>query len=92
MTSGGSRISPRRGCQLPGGEPTYDFAKFSQKLNEIEKIWTPGGGGTRVKFYYVDPPLLTVVAAVHVLFLTVLQLLSHPKQAHIVVKLTSLCR
>ena len=43
-TSGGSRISPRRGRQLSGGAPTYDFAKFSQKLHEIERIWTPGGG------------------------------------------------
>ena len=43
--SGGSRISPRRGRQLPGGAPTYDFAKISQKLHEIERIWTPGGGG-----------------------------------------------
>ena len=45
FTSGGSRISPRRGRQLPRGAPTYDFAKFSQKLHEIERIWTPGGGG-----------------------------------------------
>ena len=30
-TSGGSRISPRRGRQLPRGAPTYDFAKFGQK-------------------------------------------------------------
>ena len=37
------------------GAPTYDFAKFSQKLHEIERIWTPGG---RPKCYYVDPPLL----------------------------------
>ena len=54
--SGGSRISPRRGRQLPGGAPTYDFAKNSQKLHEIERIWTPRGGA-RPKFYYVDPPL-----------------------------------
>ena len=41
------------------GAPTYDFAKFSQKLHEIERIWTPGGGGggMRPKFYYVDLPL-----------------------------------
>ena len=26
-----------------GGEPTYDFAKFFQKLHEIERIWSPGG-------------------------------------------------
>ena len=55
--SGGSRISPRRGRQLSrGGAPTYDFVKFSQKLHEIERIWTPGGGA-HPKFYYVDPPL-----------------------------------
>ena len=42
--SGGSRICPRRGRQLPGGgAPTYDFAKISQKLHEIERIWTPRG-------------------------------------------------
>ena len=23
------------------GAPTYDFAKISQKLHEIERIWTP---------------------------------------------------
>ena len=55
--SGGSRISPRRGHQLFRGAPTYDFAKCSQKLHEIERIWTPGGGVARPKFYYVDPPL-----------------------------------
>ena len=27
------------------GAPTYDFAKISQKLHEIERIWTLGGGG-----------------------------------------------
>ena len=43
--SGGSRISPRRGPQLRRGAPTYDFAKFSQKLHEIERIWAPEGGG-----------------------------------------------
>ena len=58
-TSSGSRISPRWGRQLPRGEvPTYDFAKISQKLREIERIWTRGGA--RPKFYYVDPPLGTV--------------------------------
>ena len=28
------------GANPPGGTPTYDFAKFSQKLHEIEGIWT----------------------------------------------------
>ena len=37
---------PRGGsANFPGGAPTYDFAKFSQKLHEIERIWAPGGGG-----------------------------------------------
>ena len=27
---------------LRGGAPTYDFAKFSQKLHGIERIWTRG--------------------------------------------------
>ena len=44
-----------------GGAPTYDFAKFSQKLHEFERIWTPGG--TRPKFYYVDLPLGTLKIA-----------------------------
>ena len=43
---------------LQEGAPTYDFAKLSQKLHKIERIWTPGGGGARPKLYYVDPPLL----------------------------------
>ena len=32
------------GANSPGGASTYDFAKFSQKLHEIERIWTPRGG------------------------------------------------
>ena len=37
---------PEEGAPTPrgGGAPTYDFAKISQKLHEIERIWTPGGG------------------------------------------------
>ena len=35
---------PEEGAPTPrGGAPTYDFAKFSPKLHEIERIWTPGG-------------------------------------------------
>ena len=52
--SGGSRISPRSGRQLSGGGPTYDFSKFSQKLHEIETIWTPGDAAP------LDPPLARV--------------------------------
>ena len=40
----GSRIPRRRGGPtLQDGAPTYDFAKFSEKLHEIEKILGHGG-------------------------------------------------
>ena len=36
---------PEEGAPTPqGGAPTYEIAKFSEKLHEIERIWTPGGG------------------------------------------------
>ena len=48
---------PRGGAaNSPGGGPTYDFAKFSQKLNEIERIWTPGMGARP------SPPLRSATA------------------------------
>ena len=50
---------PRGGGANSPGVPTYDFAKFFQKLHEIERIWTDPQGGAHPKFYYVDPPLLT---------------------------------
>ena len=31
------------GANPPGGAPTYDFAKFCEKLHEIEKILGRGG-------------------------------------------------
>ena len=43
-TRGGSKIPRWRGTTPPGGgAPTYDFATFSNKLQEIEKIGTVGG-------------------------------------------------
>ena len=35
---------PEEGAPTPrgGGAPTYEFAKFSQKMHEIERIWTGG--------------------------------------------------
>ena len=47
VISGGSSISPRWGRQLSGGAPTYGFEKISQKLHEIERIWTVGGRPSR---------------------------------------------
>ena len=35
---------PGGGSNSPGGAQTYDFAKFSHKLHEIERIWIPRGG------------------------------------------------
>ena len=35
---------PRGGdANSPGVSWPYDFAKFPQKLHEIERIWVPGG-------------------------------------------------
>ena len=42
LSSGRSRISPRWGCQPSGSANIQFFAQFSQKLHEIERIWTPG--------------------------------------------------
>ena len=36
------------GANSPGGAPTYDFANFPRKLHEIERIWTPGGGASKI--------------------------------------------
>ena len=61
-TSGGSRIPRRRGHQHSGeGAPTYDFAKFCEKLHEIEKNVGPWGGGGRLALAGgapVNPPLV----------------------------------
>ena len=43
----------REGAPTLQGAPTYDFAKFSQKLHEIERILTPER--TRVSCY--APPI-----------------------------------
>ena len=34
---------PEEGAPTLRGAPTYDFAKFPQKLHETERIWPPGG-------------------------------------------------
>ena len=34
---------PLGGGANPPGAPAYDFAKFSKKSHEIERIWTPRG-------------------------------------------------
>ena len=60
-SSDGSRISPRGGREPSkggGGVWTHNYAEFSQKLHEIERIWTPrGGGGLRPSRPPLDPPL-----------------------------------
>ena len=46
----------------PRGAPTYDFAIFSQKLHEIERIWaSPRVGGTHPSRPPSDPPLTCMV-------------------------------
>ena len=49
---------PGGGANSPGGAPTYNFSIISQKMHEIERIWTGG----RPKFYYVDSTLQIGVA------------------------------
>ena len=44
LSSGGSRISPGGAPTPQEGAQIYNFAKFSQKLHEIERIWMAGGG------------------------------------------------
>ena len=47
------------GANPPGGAPTYDFAKFCEKLHEIEKILGRGEGGDRARGVPpLNPPLL----------------------------------
>ena len=46
---------PGGGVNPPIGR---DFAKFSQRLDEIERIWTPGGlGRTSLTPLPLDPPM-----------------------------------
>ena len=45
---------PEVGAPTLRGAPTYDFAKLSQNLHEIERIWTPVA---RVPRAPSDPPL-----------------------------------
>ena len=55
--SGGSRISPRRGRQLPrGGRQHMILPIFPENCMKLKEFGPPGGGA-RPKFYYVDPPL-----------------------------------
>ena len=66
-----------RGRQLRvrgGGTVTYHFAKFPQKLHEIERIWTGGGvggwvGGTPIT-PPLDPPLIKLSNCVSYMLLT----------------------
>ena len=53
--SGGSKISPRRGRQLPGGAPTYDFVNICRKLHENEENLAARGRASPAP--PLDPPL-----------------------------------
>ena len=37
------------GANRPGVAPTYNFAKCSQQLYEIQRIWTRGGA--RIQYF-----------------------------------------
>ena len=42
---------PEVGAPTFQGAPTYDFAKSSQKLHGIDRIWTGGGGASKILLY-----------------------------------------
>ena len=65
-------ISPRRGVTLRG-EATYNFDKYSQKLHEIEGIWTHGGLAfpldpslTNHLYGPMDPPMHSMRFCFHI--------------------------
>ena len=67
VSRGGSRIPRRKGRQPSGGggggeAPTYEIAKFSEKLHEIEKIL--GRRGARGPCAPLNPPLVRDPAGV----------------------------
>ena len=75
-------ISLRWGHQfsMRGGVPTYDFAKFSQKLHETERIWTRGGEET-CRVTHISLRSATAVCYSHVTIGTMLNL-SGGKNGH----------
>ena len=46
------------GANPPSGAPTYEFAKFSRKLHEIERIWTPKGYTSLARLRSANDPLV----------------------------------
>ena len=50
---------PRGGGTNPPGEVNIQFAEFSQKLHQIERIWNPGGTFGKIVCWrpLLDPPL-----------------------------------
>ena len=54
------------GANPPGVVPTYDFAKFSEKLHEIEKILVQWEGGAHAR----GAPLRSATAFLAKLFCT----------------------
>ena len=57
IVSGGSRIFPRGGREPSRGG--REHAKFSRKLHEIERIWTPRGGRASLT-PPLDPPMIVI--------------------------------
>ena len=47
---------PEVGAPTIQGVPTYNFAKYSQELHEIERIWIAKGRGVH-PWRPLDPPL-----------------------------------
>ena len=56
-----------------GRAPTYDFAKFSRKLHDIERIGAPGGGGCAP----LGPPRSATVVVHYVLMNDIRSIVIH---------------
>ena len=66
VISGGSRIFPRGGREPSRGG--REHAKFSRKLHEIERIWTPRGGRASLTPPLDPPMVMKLVKATEVIF------------------------
>ena len=61
ISSGGSRISPRRGCQLPKGGANIRFCQNFPKTAWNRKNLDPQVGGRASPAPPLDPPLISLV-------------------------------
>ena len=71
LTSGGSRISQRRGRQSQGGGAKLLFDQKFCKICMKMKEFGPRGGGARPWRPPLDPPMLTIPISKNILLLQI---------------------